>query len=454
MLTADQNDRLTRVGAGTPGGELLRRYWHPIAAVPQMNDRATMPIKILGEEMVLYKDRSGTYGLVESHCPHRRMGMVYAIPQEKGLRCAYHGWVFEETGRCLEQPYEAMENPEGDFKDKVHIKTYPVEVKAGMIFTYLGPEPAPLVPNWDVFSIGNVVRDIGYTELPSNWLQCQENSLDPVHSEWLHGEWSNYVAEMIGQSDKIKKRYENVRIGFDKFEYGIIKRRLVKGGGYEDPEWAQGHPIVFPYFLRQGGSGIALDTWEDPDDKPGIFRGVGPSFQIRVPLDDTHTGHWWVMCHPKKTPDQPDQRFGDIPIFYPPLVQLKADGRVRFEILDTNSAQDVAAWITQGEIADRTQESLGRSDKGIIMFRRMLEENIRIVEDGGDPINTFRDPAANVYLGMDTEHWSKRAELGGGQAFPFARQGMAAKYSPIMNDRGVEGGEDAAERGKQAGQEV
>jgi hypothetical protein len=160
------------------------------------------------------------------------------------------------------------------------------------------------------------------------------------------------------------------------------------------------------------------------------------------------------MCHPKMTPEDADQRFEDIPMFYPPLIQLKADGSVRFDILDSNSSQDVAAWITQGEIADRTQETLGRSDKGVIMFRRMLEENIRIVEDGGDPINTFRDPANNVYLGMDTEHWSKRAELAGGQAFPFARQGMASKYSPIMNDRGVEGREDAADRRKAVGQEV
>jgi 5,5'-dehydrodivanillate O-demethylase len=259
---------------------------------------------------------------------------------------------------------------------------------------------------------------------------------------------------MNGQGDKVKKRYENEKIGFDKFEFGIIKRRLVKGGGYDDPEWATGHPIVFPYFLRQGGSGVALDAWKDPDDSPGIARGVGPSFQIRVPLDDTHTGHWWVMCHPKKDPGEPDQRLEDIPMFYPPLIQLTPEGRVRFEILDSNSAQDVAAWITQGEIADRTQETLGRSDKGLIMFRRMLEENIRIVEDGGDPLNTFRDPANNVYLAMDTEHWSKRAELGGGQAFPFARQGMASKYSPIMNERGVEGGEDADERRRAVGQGI
>ncbi len=454
MLTAQQNDRLTKVGPGEPTGELMRRYWHPIAAVSQMNDRATKPIRILGEDLILYKSNQGVYGLVADRCPHRRMGMVYGIPTDDGIRCPYHGWMFDETGRCLEQPYEETEAPGNNFKDKVRIKAYPLQVKAGLIFAYLGPEPAPLLPNWDVFSLDGVIRDIGYTELPCNWLQCQENSLDPVHSEWLHGEWGNYVAMMTGKGDKIRPRYENERIGFDKFQYGIIKRRLVKGGGYDDPEWAQGHPIVFPYFLRQGGSGIALDTWKDPGDQPGIARGVGPSFQIRVPLDDTHTGHWWVMCHPKASPDDPDQRDEDVPFFEPPLILLKEDGRVRFEILDSNSAQDVAAWITQGDVADRTGEHLGRSDKGVIMFRRMLEEQVRIVEDGGDPINTFRDPERNAYLGMDTEHWSKRAELAGGQAFAFERQGMASKYSPIMNERGFEGGEDAAERRREAGQQV
>ncbi|MBI67376.1 MAG: (2Fe-2S)-binding protein [Chloroflexi bacterium] len=450
MLTAEQNDRLTRVGPGTPTGELMRRYWHPIAAVSQMNDRSTKPIKLLGEELILYKDNSGTYGLVDNYCPHRRMGMVYGIPTDDGIRCPYHGWMFNETGACLEQPYEATEAPDNKYKDKVKIKAYPLQVKAGLIFAYMGPSPAPLLPNWDVFAIDNVVRDIGYTELPCNWLQCQENSLDPVHSEWLHGEWGNYIATVMGTGKNLRPRYENERIGFDKFQYGIIKRRLVKGGGYEDPEWAQGHPIVFPYFLRQGGSGIAIDTWKNPDDTPGIARGVGPSFQIRVPIDDTHTGHWWVMCHPKANIGDPDQKHEDVPFFEPPLINLKKDGRVHFEILDSNSAQDVAAWATQGLIADRTQEHLGRSDKGVIMFRRMLEEQIRIVEDGGDPINTFRDQDTNAYLGMDTEHWSKRAELAGGQAFAFERQGMASKYSPIMNERGVSGGVDAKTRTQEA----
>ena len=433
----------------------MRRYWHPIAAVAMMNDRATKPIRLLGEDLILYKSNKGVYGLVDNYCPHRRMGMVYGIPTDEGIRCPYHGWMFDETGRCLEQPYEETEAPDNRFKDKVRIKAYPLQLKAGLIFAYIGPAPVPLLPNWDVFALDNVVRDIGYTELPSNWLQCQENSLDPVHSEWLHGEWANYILEMRGEGNKARKRYENERIGFDKFQYGIYKRRLVKGGSYEDGEWAQGHPIVFPYFLRQGGSGVAVDTW-DGRRGGGMGAGVGPSFQIRVPLDDTHTGHWWVMCHAKLEGD-PDQRDEDVPLFFPPLIQLAEDGRVRFEILDSNSAQDVAAWITQGAIADRTKESLGRSDKGIIMFRRMLEENIRIVEDGGDPINTFRDPASNIYLGMDTEHKSRRneqyEERGEGQK-GIRRQGMASKYSPILNQRGVEGGADSIERRKQVGQAV
>ena len=318
----------------------------------------------------------------------------------------------------------------------------------------MGPLPAPLLPNWDVFAIDNVIRDIGYTELPANWLQCQENSLDPVHSEWLHGHWGKFIAVMQGHPEKQRQRYQNERIGLDEFEYGIIKRRPIKGGSYDDPEWAQGHPVVFPYFLRQGGSGFDRASWEDRNAY-GITGGVGPSFQIRVPLDDTHTGHWWVMCHPKQA-GEPDQRDEEVPFFQPPLVELDGIGRPRWGLLDSNSSQDIAAWTTQGPIADRTEESLGRSDKGVIMFRRMLEQNIRIVEDGGDPINTFRDPEWNMLLAMEAERGSARAEQakarGGFNA--FERQGMASKFSPILTARGASGGVDAGERRLDVGQEV
>ena len=451
MLSQQMNDRYTRVGPGTPTGELMRRYWHPVAAVSQMRQRWTKKVKLLGEDLILYKDRSGTFGLIEPHCAHRRMNLIYGIPEEHGLRCPYHGWLYDETGRCIEQPYEETEDPNTRFKDKIRMTAYPVEQKAGLLFAYLGPDPAPLVPNWDVFAAEDVVRDIGYSELPSSWLQCQENSLDPVHLEWLHAYWSNFISEQRGEPDKFVPPRPHEKIGFDAFEYGIYKRRVLKGGSKFDTSWTEGHPIVFPYFLRQGGSGTNRDHW----------TLLGPSFQIRVPPDDTHTGHWWVMCHPKASED-PAQRPEDVPFFMPPLAELDAGGNPEYSILDSNSAQDVAAWITQGPSADRTVENLGRSDKGIIMFRQMLEENIRIVEDGGDPMNTSRDPAENVYLAMATELPKKLAEarhagdLGGvGMGrLPFNRQGMASKYSPILNARDVEGGADANERRKRVGQHV
>ncbi len=435
MLTKEQNDRLTRVGPGTPLGELMRRYWHPVAAVSQLKDKYTLPVRLLGEDFVLYKDRKGTYGFIEPRCPHRRMHFVYGVPEEEGLRCAYHGWMFDETGRCVEQPYEQTQDPEGHFRDKVHIAAYPVQEMAGLLFTYLGPQPAPLLPRWDVYAVDNVVRDIGYAVLRCNWLQCQENSLDPVHLEWLHAQFANYVCEMIGKPHLQRPRRNHVKIGFDVFDYGIVKRRVWEGGSEDDTEWKDGHPIVFPNMLRQGGSGLDL-SWNIPN---GVGRAglMGPAFQIRTPIDDTNTAHWWVACYPRH-PEDPEQRPEDIPLYHPDVPELTTEGQPIWEQLDTNSAQDPAAWITQGDIADRTRETLGRSDTGIILFRRMIEQNIRIVERGGDPMNTFRDPATNVYLGMTTEAYHR-----GTGAAVRSRQGAATKHSPILNARGVPGPSEA-----------
>ncbi|MBI68226.1 MAG: (2Fe-2S)-binding protein, partial [Chloroflexi bacterium] len=341
------------------------------------------------------------------------------------------------------------EDPEARFKDKIQMKAYPVEVKAGLVFAYLGPQPAPLVPNWDVFAIEDVIRDIGYAELACNWLQCQENSLDPVHLEWLHGYWSNFISEIRSETDKQRTIRNHEKIAFTEFEYGIYKRRVMQGGSEEDTSWREGHPIIFPYYLRQGGDGFDREKW-------GM---TGPAVQIRVPIDDTHTAHWWVMCHQKES-STPEQKFEEIPFFQPPVIELDENSQPQYVLLDSNSAQDLAAWVTQGAIADRTGEHLGRSDKGIIMFRQMLEDNIKIVEDGGDPINTFRAEEENTYHGMITEYPRELAakinpnDVGGTGTggSVYQRQGMASKYSPILNQRGVEGGEDAEARRKLVGQ--
>src|SRR5580700_8340434 len=138
MLSAQENEQLTRVGPGTPMGNLQRRYWHPIAAVEELDERYTKRVRLLGEDLVLFRDRSGTLGLVAEFCPHRRASLYYGIPQADGIRCPYHGWKFDRTGACTDQPNE----PEGSaFKDKVATAGYPVRELGGMLWAYLGPLP-------------------------------------------------------------------------------------------------------------------------------------------------------------------------------------------------------------------------------------------------------------------------------------------------------------------------
>src|SRR5580693_1891973 len=155
MLSAEQNDMLTRVGPGTPAGSLLRRYWQPIAAASELTDRWTKRVRLLGEDLVLFKDRSGKVGLVGEFCPHRRASLAYGIPEQDGLRCPYHGWKFDGTGRCLDQPNE----PEASaFKDKVVTTGYPVRELGGMLWGYLGPLPAPEIPHIDGFVVDGAIR--------------------------------------------------------------------------------------------------------------------------------------------------------------------------------------------------------------------------------------------------------------------------------------------------------
>ena len=182
MLTVKENERLTRVGPGTPMGELLRRVLATHRCCRGAGRQPVKPVKLLGESLVLYRDRQGRFGLIGDTCPHRRTSMLYGIPEEEGLRCPYHGWMFNGTGQCIEMPAEA---PDSTFPSRVKMPGYPVEELCGLIFAYLGPEPVPLLPRWDMFVWDNVLRDIGSTIIPCNWLQIMENSLDPVHVEWL-----------------------------------------------------------------------------------------------------------------------------------------------------------------------------------------------------------------------------------------------------------------------------
>ena len=378
MLSTAQNEKLTRVGQGTPMGELMRRYWQPIAAAGELYERPTKAVRVLGEDLVLYKDKSGTLGLIERFCPHRRVDLSYGIPEEHGLRCMYHGWMMDETGQCIEQPFEETVHPDGRFKEKVKVAGYPVRELSGLIFAYMGPQPTPLLPKWEPLFAENVACDIAITELPCNWLQCQENSLDPVHTEWLHSYWTRYQQLAAGQTVNVRgESAPHERISFDLFDHGIIKRRVLKGLGEEHDLWKVGHPILFPNIL-QVGSPQKL------------------TMQFRVPVDDENTLHISIYIF-RAADGAVVPRQDPVPYYYNPL--RGEDGRF---ITDVTFNQDYMAWVTQGPVARRDLEKLGESDKGIIMFRKMLNEQMEIVQDGGDPMNVFRSELDEV-LGLPVE---------------------------------------------------
>ncbi len=325
------------------------------------------------------------------------MDLFYGIPEATGLRCPYHGWLFDETGQCLEQPYEQHAFPESRFHEKVKITSYPVQELGGLIWAYLGPAPAPLLPRWEPLVRENSLRDVGFTLIPCNWLQIQENSLDPVHVEWLHGRLTDYALEQQGKPTGGRNNDPHWRIGFDVYKYGIIKRRIRGNETEEDDEWKKGHPILFPNILLVG-------SWDTAN------------FQFRVPVDDTHTLHIFYTVNTPGVP-VPQQ---DGPTIFEVPIPSEPDGVPQWEYLDTAPGQDMLAWWTQGPIARRDKERLGLSDAGIILFRKLLLENIQKVQRGEDPMNTFRDPAENECIELETERIE--GVRGGGPAW---------KYSPL-----------------------
>jgi 5,5'-dehydrodivanillate O-demethylase oxygenase subunit len=364
VLTELENERLSCVGPGTPMGNMLRRYWHPIAATEDVEREEVLPVRILGENLVLYRANNGQLGLIQERCPHRSASLAYGVPDAEGIRCPYHGWYFNAEGKCIDQPYELTEDPASTFKDRISVDAYPVQRLGGLVWAYMGPpEAKPLLPRWDVLAREDYHRRIGITHLPCNWLQCMENSLDPVHFEWLHANVMNYAAKRMGVEPAMFPARHR-RIAFDRFQYGIYKRRLLENDDPEtSPDWLTGHPVMFPNTLDIGGS-----------------------LQIRVPIDDTNTLHFVYQTSERK-PGEPER----IEVYDAPYQH--EDGRL---ITESIIGTDMLAWVTQGPITPRNLEHLGVSDRGIILYRQELSDAIDAVERGEDPPGLVRNPEDNL----------------------------------------------------------
>jgi 5,5'-dehydrodivanillate O-demethylase len=360
MLSEERNRQLTRVGPGTPMGELLRRYWMPVAGATEFDETSIKPIRLMGEDLVLYKDLGGRYGLVDRQCAHRRADLSYGYVEQSGIRCNYHGWCYDEKGRCLEQPYEDVAHPEARLKDQVKLKAYPVRELAGLLWVYMGPLPAPELPVYAPFTWTNGFREIVKADVPCNWLQCQENSCDPVHFEWMHDNWNLRQRGELGPYAA-----KHLRVAFEEFEHGFVYKRVREGQKEGDPIWTVGRVALWPI---------------------GFY--LGEHFEFRVPVDDENTLSiaWFYMRVPKGREPYVQDR---IPTWQSPI--KKDDGRW---ISSHTINQDIIAWVGQGKIADRSKEYLGASDGGVVMMRRQYFKDMDAVASGQDPKGIIRDAAA------------------------------------------------------------
>ena len=387
MLTEEQNHELTRVGPGTPGGELFRRYWQPIYPAESLDTNPVAPIRILGESLVLFKDRSGSLGLVDERCPHRQTSLALGIPEVEGLRCCYHGWLFDTRGNCLEMP---LEPADGEFRCKVKIKSYPAQEMGGLIWAYLGPAPAPSLPRWDLYERPGGFRQMVGNRIPTNWLQVVENQADPGHIPYGHGRFFQYALEREAKlSDDPRTFYnasyasaaalvkQGLHVQFRPIynDFGFTIGRKLSNQPDDVSSWNNGTGArIFPSMLSSG-----------PGD---IGRVVRRWYQVAVPMDDVST--WQIQYFSYffpdgvEVPEQSTVPYTELPLGHP-------DGS---NILDYALGQDIAIFKGQGRIADRTTERLGANDSIVIAYRKLLQQQIEIVRSGKDPINVFRESAS------------------------------------------------------------
>ena len=358
---------LFQTGAGTPSGELLRRYWQPVAL---SSEATSIPreVRLLSEDLVLYRSLDGTPGLLEPRCCHRGTSLFYGRVEEDCIRCPYHGWAFSADGTCTDQPCEP---DRGRNKSSYRQPWYPVQEFGGVIFTYMGPpEKQPDFPRYDIFEdIGDdeefhVVDHFAFggpNVAPCNWFQTHENVMDPYHVFILHNAISG------PQFDPRLEIWP--RIDWQRHEWGVTATQ-----DRELPDGTTLHRITETRLpnIRV----VATPTL--------AYLGKTNNMSWAQPIDDTHTRVFCILRIPKGSPPQGLGTYGP-------------DAKGWFDLTDEEHQTypgDYETQVGQGPITLHSEERLSSSDRGVSMVRRQYKEQIRIVAAGGDPMGvTFADAA-------------------------------------------------------------
>ena len=375
---------LVEVGAGTPAGELLRRYWHPVA---RSEEATGVPrnVRLLGEDLVLYRSLEGTPGLMYPRCCHRGTTLYYGRVEEEGIRCSYHGWLFGADGRCLDQPCEP---DRGRNRASYRQPWYPVVEYHGLIFAYMGPaDKQPVFPRYDIFEgLDEATEEIviidhfafgGPSEAPCNWFQTHENAMDPYHVFILHNAISGH------QFDPKLEIWP--RIDWQRSEIGVTATQ-----DRELPDGTTLHRVTE----------IRVPTLRVIPTPTLTILGKTNNLSWAQPIDDTHTRVYAMVRKPK---DQPPQ---GLPVY---------DGhRSWFDLSEEEHQRfpgDFETQVGQGPITRHTEERLASSDRGVSMVRRQFKEQVARVAAGLDPVGVHFDESAalqevvagNYVVGPDTD---------------------------------------------------
>ena len=414
MLSHEENEILTRVGPGTPMGNLMREYWIPAVRSDELPvpDGDPVRVRLLCENLIAFRATSGKVGLLQSHCPHRGTSLFFGRNEQEGLRCVYHGWKYDTTGQCVDMPSEPLES---NFKSKVKARAYPCVERGGVVWTYMGPrEVPPPLPDIEPNMVASFVET---QQAECNWLQSMENNMDTTHLSFLH-----YGS--VGDAEARRGDGELGRGGIYSISdrsprYNVIE--TASGASYAAsrvaPENRLQYRIMhfhFPFFTQSPQADLHKNC----------------RFVAVVPMDDTHTMIWQMWTEPRtynRTELLPNT--SDLLGRFRPAVNLANDLNIDREIqrtdkttmgftgINTFNNQDRGITESQGPIVDRTTEHLGTIDEMIIRVRRLLIGAAKALRDDGvlppgvDQPEVYRQRSGTIVLPKEIDVWEATREL-------------------------------------------
>lgn len=392
MLSREQNDLITQTGPGTPGGDMFRRYWHPVLLSDELPPGGDpVPIDILGEELVAFRDEQDRIGLLDRHCCHRGADISYGRLENGGIRCLYHGWLFDVNGQCLEQPAEP---PGSTFKDKVCQQAYSTHEAGGAIFAYMGPGEAPEFPAYEYLNMREGQYSVYKVFEACNYHQANEGNIDPVHVGFLHRNFDADNPFTLHEATP-ELEVEETDFGFRLYQMrpGPEGKKNLRITNFCLPDWSI---ISGP----QGGDGY-IAIWHVPVDDHSHWRwGFAIRRDITIAPDGTPSEEIdFRSRHSKEfTPERHFVRNAGNR-YHQDRAKMKTDN---FNGMGPNfNVHDAFASESQGSISDRTKEHLASSDAGVICARQQLLEAVAAVQRGAEPRGVVRDPAKNDFRHLD-----------------------------------------------------